>query len=82
MNPDHLFLGTDGDNAEDMARKWRGTRSAKGLPFGVLALPSGRFGARLMSRRHGWLYLGVFDSAAAATAAARAAKLKRLDGKP
>jgi hypothetical protein len=36
-SPDHLFLGTDQDNREDMARKWRG-RGGR-MPFGAGRIP-------------------------------------------
>jgi hypothetical protein len=36
VNPQHLFLGTKRENAEDMARKGRGRRSETGMPYGVV----------------------------------------------
>lgn len=34
-NPSHLFLGAEIDNLGDMARKNRGKKSLRGMPFGV-----------------------------------------------
>lgn len=42
-NLDHLFLGTDSDNAKDKARKQRGTRSRKGLPYGARVTSAGTY---------------------------------------
>lgn len=53
VNPDHLFLGTDQDNATDKSVKGRGAPSRQGLPFGV-AKTKKRFNAQV--RFHGRLY--------------------------
>ncbi len=59
VNVDHLFLGTQAINSEDMSRKGRGRKSAIGLPFGVCLRPNGRFMAQ--ARIAGTMrYLGMF----------------------
>lgn len=45
--PSHLFDGTQSDNAIDMAKKNRGTRSKNGLPKGVYERKNGSFRARI-----------------------------------
>ncbi len=70
---DHLILGTRQDNMDDMAKKKRGRRSKRGLPFGVKPTKYGRFQAQI--KFHGrQLSLGNFDTAAQASAAAVRAK--------
>lgn len=60
VNPDHLFAGTSSDNARDMARKGRGTKSSTGLPVGVRK-DGGRY--RVAVRVNGEMqYGGGFDS--------------------
>lgn len=44
-NAEHLWLGTRTDNNTDKARKGRGARSRKGLPYGVVAQGNGRYQA-------------------------------------
>lgn len=66
VNLDHLFLGTKADNAWDRAKKGRGRRSKKGLPFGVILRPSGRFGAQYRFRGK-TLHFGTYDTADEAT---------------
>lgn len=69
VNPDHLWLGTQLENIEDMANQWRGIKSSLGLPFGALRQRSGRFGAMVTvsgKRTH----VGTFDTAEEASAAA------------
>ena len=74
VNIDHLFLGTAADNSRDCSRKGRQRKSGKGLPFGVAqARPGHRFKGQVRIR--GVLrYLGFFDTAEQASAAALAAR--------
>lgn len=78
----HLYAGRDRENRADMARRYRGVRSAKGLPFGVRPNKAG-FEARIWSdgrQRH----VGYFGTIAAAAMAAQQAKraLYGLAGDP
>lgn len=57
-NLDHLFLGTNADNQLDKARKQRGPKSKKGLPFGTWQLPGGRWASQYGRGN----YLGTFDT--------------------
>ena len=47
VNWEHLFLGTNLDNMNDMLLKGRGIKSGKGLPYGVQITPSGNYRARI-----------------------------------
>ena len=81
VNTDHLFLGTQGDNSTDKARKCRGVTSRKGLPFGVKTYVNGTlFGSQVRYRgvKH---YLGSYSTAAEASAAAVAFKEQLLSQK-
>lgn len=81
VNTDHLFLGTQGDNSTDKARKCRGVTSRKGLPFGVKTCVNGTlFGSQVRYRgvKH---YLGSYPTAAEASAAAVAFKEQLLSAK-
>lgn len=73
-NPDHLFLGTHVDNANDMAMKNRGRSSALGLPYGV-AVSGEKFtaGVHVNGRRH---HLGSFVTAELAGQAALEGKAR------
>src|ERR1044071_4540994 len=42
-NVEHLFLGTHRENALDKARKGRGARSRRGLPYGVRVTSAGTY---------------------------------------
>lgn len=60
VNPDHLWVGTNHENGIDMAKKGRGPRSRKGLPFGVRQERSGRYTAQ--ARVHGGIAsFGTYD---------------------
>lgn len=80
INPEHLFLGCAQDNQADKARKSRGNKSHKGLPFGAaLVRPNLKrpFQARVTfqgRKRCG----GYFSTAEEASTAALALKAKLL----
>jgi len=72
VNPDHLFLGDNQANRDDMSRKGRGRRSALGLPYGVRQR-DGRFRAVItVHYRH--IHFGTFATAEEASAAAVAGR--------
>lgn len=77
VNPDHLFLGTQGRNLRDMARRGRGT-SGK-YPYGVRPQPLSphRFSA-MIKHRGSAIYLGSFGSAEEAAAVALKKKAELL----
>ncbi len=81
VNPDHLFLGTQGDNSRDKARKGRGLKSKKGLPFGVrFDRRSGFYQAHM--RVDGRLkHLGTYSTIEKASAVAVAFKEQLLSTK-
>jgi len=65
----HLYAGNAQDNANDLARRGRGTRSPRGLPYGASKRESGRF--RSLVRIRGTLHhYGTYDSWAEASAIA------------
>jgi hypothetical protein len=72
VNPDHLFLGTTLDNHVDKAKKWRGIKSKRGLPFGV-APSRGRYQA-VISVRGKSTGFGTYATIEEASAVAMAAK--------
>lgn len=72
-NPDHLFLGDDQANREDMARKGRGRKSLSGLPLGVRVNANSAGGFQAHVTRHGkYIHLGRFDTVEQASAAVAA----------
>ena len=75
-NPAHLWAGTNTENQKDKARKGRGARSAKGLPFGVNQLKN-RFQAfvQVCGKQK---YLGSFGTIAEAAAVAERARSERF----
>lgn len=80
VNPDHLWLGTDLDNAIDKAKKGRGRKGK--LPFGVRR---NRRTTRLraqVSIGGTTRYLGMFPTIKEAHEAAVAAVGRRLDPNP
>ncbi len=72
VNVAHLFLGTNKDNVIDRAIKSRGTKSKKGLPFGVNKTGNGFVAQVKKDGRE--LYLGYFRTAELAGVAAARAK--------
>jgi hypothetical protein len=79
VNPDHLRIGDHQSNRSDMAKRWRGTRSASGNLFGV-AFHSGsgmrkRFSARVKYLGKSYS-LGYYFTAEEASAVAVAFKEK------
>jgi hypothetical protein len=78
VNPDHLFLGTQLDNIEDMARKGRGRRSPQGLPFGARRDPRKRGFYAMVCIRGVRRRLGTFSTPEEASAAALAEKRRIL----
>lgn len=80
VNPDHLFLGSNQDNVADMASKWRGRKSSKGLPFGVGMDKRERprpFTAQVYKNGK-TTYLGAFATAEEAGAVAHENKIAAL----
>ena len=64
VNPQHLATGTNQDNCTDMARKRRGTKSRRGLPYGVVFDKTNRrhpFMAKVQVRNV-CRYLGSFET--------------------
>lgn len=60
-NINHLRIGTRAENQRDMANKGRGTKSKKGLPYGVRQ--SGRKYSANVKVLGKWHYLGAFETA-------------------
>lgn len=76
VNVEHLFLGDDLDNNIDKAKKWRGRKSKKGLPFGVIVQPSnGRYQA-VITTNYKQRRFGTYDTAEEASTVAVAEKCK------
>lgn len=78
VNPDHLFLGTQGANGRDMAKKNRGRKSLVGLPFGVCRNGK-KFMATVWDPTFGTRYVGIFATAEEANAAAVRAKQRVME---
>ncbi len=69
-NPDHLFLGNQQRNLEDMASKGRGRKSRSGLPLGVRVNNNSVGGFQAHVTRYGkYIHLGRFDTIEEASAA-------------
>lgn len=78
VRPDHLFLGSGADNNADMARKGRGTKSKRGLPYGVSLFARHPFRPYSSTVRYGGstYHLGYFATCEEASAVAVAFKEK------
>ncbi len=76
VNVDHLRLGTHAENVLDMARKGRGTKSKRGMPYGVH--PYGARFAAGVSVLNQSIHVGVFDTIEEAADAAMRRKLELL----
>lgn len=78
VNPLHLWLGTNGDNREDMARKGRGAKGQ--LPFGVRRMdtPTERYSVQVRHNNKHYSF-GSFATIEEAAEAA-AAKKRELRG--
>lgn len=77
VNPDHLFAGTKLVNNRDMASKGRGSKSKKGLPFGVRETKFGTYEANIKFQSKSY-YLGCRKSIIEAAELASAAKEELL----
>lgn len=85
VNPDHLYLGDRLQNGRDMAARWRGRRSASGLPYGVKRFNHSRANPFKASVNLGGreYYLGLYPTAEDASAVSVAFKEKFLrEGAP
>lgn len=77
LNVDHLFLGTNQENCEDIARKWRGTHNQG--RYGVRP-HRGRYQAAIKFRGQIIYAQGKFDTPELANAAAVALKSRLYGG--
>lgn len=76
VNPDHLFLGTNQENQDDKASKWRGRKSKTGMPFGATkSSRCERYESRIRIGGN-LLSLGWYATAAEASAVAIAEKTR------
>jgi len=60
VNPGHLRLGDSRDNHRDMAMRYRGSRSKRGLPFGAYPCNK-KYGSHVWNGKK-LVYLGVYDT--------------------
>lgn len=61
VNWEHLSIGTQQNNCDDMFLKGRGTKSKKGLPYGVSLCKGSRFRSQIYHKGE-YLYFGYFDT--------------------
>lgn len=80
VNWEHLFLGTQQVNGTDMASKGRGTKSKKGLPFGVTMQINGKFQSRVKFKGKR-ICLGTFNTPEEAGSVAFKKKLELINEK-